>query len=67
MKFVANKFVLLFKLLTFFYCQPDGEIEGLQARLQDAERALKQARDRASQVHITKSAVKETVESYKFS
>ncbi|KAJ7378123.1 hypothetical protein OS493_024788 [Desmophyllum pertusum] len=30
--------------------QPDGELEGLQARLQDAERALKQARDRTSQL-----------------
>lgn len=30
--------------------QPDGDVEGLQARLQDAERALRQAKDRASQV-----------------
>ncbi|XP_068727914.1 centriolin-like isoform X3 [Montipora capricornis] len=30
--------------------QPNGEVEGLQARLQDAERALRQAKDRASQL-----------------
>lgn len=36
--------------LSIVLLQPDGDVEGLQARLQDAERALRQAKDRASQV-----------------
>lgn len=36
--------------LLILLLQPDGDVEGLQARLQDAERALRQAKDRASQV-----------------